>query len=378
MNRPGISILLAICLLFSAAAPTRAQAVFGGATATGSREAAKAAASNAQLLGRYPASRFLKLELVDGVLAAELLADLPPQMQPVRVEVEGSAATWLYRKRPTGAVGSKSGSITRYDFDAPPDQAWSTALLLRPGYLAVYTQYGDNVNGLRVRLTQANGALSFSCTRLTNGAQNTFLLASAPSLRQLQVDHPREVRAFLMPLLQRLSGRALLKPGAADVYRVFDTIHPDPQVAKKLDELLLRLDSDDYARRDGAARELSALGAPTVLAALRHDTTDLSPEARNRLGQFIASRSNVSIDGPAAARNDADFLIDCLEDDDPRVRAAAKSALEELGGKPLSFDVETAGDEPAVLDALRAQFHSRTPIPRSSATSRPGATRAVR
>src|SRR5439155_23666333 len=129
--------------------------------------------------------------------------------------------------------------------------------------------------------------------------------------------------------------RLLLRPGAADIYRVFDKIPPDPAAAKKLEDLLIRLEADDYPARDKASKELHALGAPAVLAVLRRDLSDLSAEAKNRLDLFLANHSNMLLDDPRAPLTDGAFLLDCLDDDDAAVRAAGKAALEKLIAKPI-------------------------------------------
>jgi hypothetical protein len=321
------------------------------------RETVKASVSRLDVSGRYSMAQFLKIGVDDGLLTAELLPDLPVQNNQTRVEIEGSTAIWAVRRRVLAGPNSLYTTLMRYDFDAPPDQFWSTVLSMRPGYLGILATQGDNNQGLRVQLTQSNGRLTFTCDEIQQGSIKRILMAPAASLRDLQTEHPREVRQYLAPLLRSLSGRMILRPGATDIYQIFTTVTPDRAVVKKLDRLLSGLDSDDYAQRERASRELAALGAPGVLAALRRDNDDLSAEARSRLDKFIADHSTMTLERAKALR-DMDFLLDCMEDDeDAGVRRAAQSALGKLIGSPVHFDPDVNDKErAAAVDALRAKL----------------------
>jgi hypothetical protein len=351
MNSTSRAIALLLLLL---AAALRAQvAAISPAAATSSRQSARQMMESLPVDGHYALSQLLHIGVTDGVLNGELLAELGNQTAPYRIEVENSTALWTVRKRVIGAA-SQYVIVSRFDFDAPADEVWSTVLTLRPGYFAVNSMSGDNATGMRVRLTQANGTLSFTCTTIDRGSQRMFVNASAATLKQLQSEHPQEVRRYLMPMLRKLTGRNLLRPGATDVYRVFDKIQPSPPVAKQLDDLLVRLESDVYAVRDQASKDLASLGAGAVLAALRRDISDLSAEARNRLDLFISNHSNLPIDDARAALKDGPFLLDCLDDEDINVRIAAKDALQRLIKRPVEFDpaAEEEG-RAAAVDGLR-------------------------
>jgi hypothetical protein len=119
------------------------------------------------------------------------------------------------------------------------------------------------------------------------------------------------------------------------------------------------LESDVYAVRDQASKDLQSLGTVAVLAVLRRDSSDLSAEARNRLDLFISNHSNLPIDDARAALKDGPFLLDCLDDEDIYVRSAAKDALERLIKRPVEFD-PAADDEgrAAAVDGLRKTLDS--------------------
>lgn len=325
------------------------------------RDMTKARVSAYVLHGRYPLEQFFRLGVVDGALAAEVAPEFLEKGTQVRVEVEGSNATWVVRRGPAVAGDGPYAIVSRYDFDAPPDAIWQTTITVKSKYLAISGAIGDTADGVQVRLLQSNGTLNLTCTNVQRGARNTFFLATASSLRQLQGEHPEEVRRYLTPILRNLSGRLLLRPGATDVYRAFDAIRPDPQAARKLDDLLLKLEADAYAVREQASKDLAALGPAGVLAALRRDNADLSGEAKNRLDRFIAEQSSMSADDVAAARRDRSFLLDCMDDDDAAVRAAAKAALDHVIGKPVEFDLTLTGAARAkAVEALRRNLEPGT------------------
>jgi hypothetical protein len=340
-----------------------------------SRDYAKDTVNNSPVHSKYPLAHLFRLDVRDGTLSAELLAEFAGQYEAYRVEVEGSEALWTVRKRIIGGNNTVFVQISRYDFDAPADQYWCTSMTLRSGMITLLASTGDSNAGMRVRLTQANGMMSFSVGKVEDGLQTSVLLASAPTLDQLKAEHPREGRQYLSPILRNLTGgRTPLQPAPADVYRAFDSIRPDPKVVKQIEDLLARLDSEVYSVRDAASRELAGLGPPVVLALLRRDMDDLSAEARNRVERFIASRASLSPEEAIAARKDRAFLIDCLEDEDLAVRNGAKAALEKLIGRRVEFDATLTGDARSdAIDALRQKLN-----PQAGAATRPAATRSVR
>jgi len=85
------------------------------------------------------------------------------------------------------------------------------------------------------------------------------------------------VRAYLSPLLRELSGRDLLMPRAADVYRAFQEIEPSPEEERRFAELLRELASDVASVRAAASDQLRNSGTGMVLVAVRTDLSRLPP-----------------------------------------------------------------------------------------------------
>ena len=153
----------------------------------------------------------------------------------------------------------------------------------------------------------------------------------------LFADHQPQMRMYVMPLLDELSTTNPLRPGAADVYRAFGTIAADADVSAKVKSLLAALDSDLAAERDAAMAKIEALGRPGVLAVMRLDQADFTPEQAARLDALVA-RNSIWPD-PKAARKDMRFLTDCLLDDDTKVCLAAKRQLHDLTGREIAIDL---------------------------------------
>jgi len=253
-------------------------------------------------------------------------------------------------------------TLSWYDFTAPDDEIWSTALTLRDNnYVAMTAQTGDGAGGLRIRLTQSSRRLRFTVTDAQQGgARRTIVTASADSVDQLRRENPEHVRNYLEPPLRKITGKSLLRPGPADVYGAFETIQPDPEVARQVIALLSRLDAESFKQREQASADLAKLGPPAVLAVLRLDRSLVSAEANTRLMSFLAAHGNSTVASQAAAK-DPHFLVDCLDDDDAKVRAAAKAALEKMLDRPLKFDPSLTGAQRLkAVDAVRREVDAKS------------------
>ncbi len=200
---------------------------------------------------------------------------------------------------------------------------------------------------------------------------DSLLNAHASSIGQLRTEHPEEFRKYVLPLLEKLSDMQWLRPGAADVYAAFPQIPADEQVTRKVRALLPDLDSDAFPIRDAASTQLAALGPPAVLAALRMDWSDLSDEQQSRLLALINDHHRREVLDAATAGKDLNFLADCLEYDDPAVRAAARSAIEQALGQPVGFDVQSTGEARTdEVDAVRKQI-AQAPFPETQPSTQP-------
>ena len=192
---------------------------------------------------------------------------------------------------------------------------------------------------------------------LLRGRRAVVLSMEAGDLSQLRRERHEEVRTYLEPMLIEICGGARnpLRPQAGDVYRAFESIPADSAALERVKRIVDSFDALEPAVREAASVQLNQLGRAEVLAAARLDRTELSAEQSLRLDAFIARHSAVT--DIAAARRDPLFLIDCLEDDDRAVRAAALLQLRQTTGQPIEFDLDAPADQrAAAAAALVTQF----------------------
>jgi hypothetical protein len=240
------------------------------------------------------------------------------------VSADTASSRWMLRamaqrqaedKRPLGPININAMPGTF----ALVGEGWQGGRFVRVEFL---------ISGEQVRLTIANRA----------AGEKPPQLSTAQNLAEMLATHPLEMRRYVSPLLDAIAGYHVLRPGPGDIYRAFDSIDADPTSRAALETILPELVAPDGARREFASAKLQKLGAPGVLAALRIDRDNLSPEQKSRLERFIAANT-IGFD-PQTARRDRYFLADCLSDNDRRVRVAARDALAALLGSPVDFDVD--------------------------------------
>ena len=191
------------------------------------------------------------------------------------------------------------------------------------------------------------------------GQAKSVFRGSARTVEELRSQYPEEFRKYLLPALARVTDVSFLLPGAAEVYAVFPEIAPDPRATARVEALLPELDSDAFEIREAASRQLLDQGESAVAAALRLDRDLLSDEQKGQLGKLINAHRRREMPEVAEARKDANFLADCLEHDDPAVRAAARGQLELLLGVPVAFDPALKGEARGqAVDGVRKQIQA--------------------
>jgi hypothetical protein len=154
------------------------------------------------------------------------------------------------------------------------------------------------------------------------------------------------MRTYLEPMLIEIcGGHNPLRPQAGDVYRAFPSIPADSDATQRVQYLVDAFDALEPSAREAASAQLNRLGRAEVLAAARIDRRELSAEQSLRLDAFLVRNSAVT-DIPAA-RRDPLFLIDCLEDEDRAVRAAALDALRHVVDHDIDFDIDAPAEQRA-------------------------------
>jgi hypothetical protein len=112
-----------------------------------------------------------------------------------------------------------------------------------------------------------------------NGAKKTY---RAPSLWHLMLEEPGVCQRELLPVLQWLQPQWRLEEflHRTEDELVLAAARSDFETARKARQLVARLDSADYRRRQAALRELRALGVGLLPYLDQLDPADLSREQR--------------------------------------------------------------------------------------------------
>ncbi len=314
-------------------------------------------------------SDLLRLSLHDGKLVVDPLPSSDAKAfvrgdRRVIVEIENSPAIWALstagrvwvdtqRKVPSDHFSAWAS----YDRGMPIDQLNPALVRITPGentFIGAGKLDGRELQVTFIYRDTQLGGVTLVVEPL--GAQKAAPLFSIHTndMDELRAQKPSAVRAYVAPLLASIAGRNLFAPQAGDVYRVFSDIPADPEMTKKVDALLSQMESPSVEDRNAASSALDALGPGGILAAMRLDRTGLSPEECDRLDRAIDNhtlyRSSNNL------KSDPYFLLDCLENEDRAVRAAAKSALEKLTGKPIEYSPDLpAAQRPKAIHAIEKQ-----------------------
>ena len=149
-------------------------------------------------------NELLQFSVADGLLQTEVIpSDLPAGQS--RFSIDGSTATWVAQIQNAGPTAGTYVNLSRYDFDQTEEgQIWSVTLHRSDSYLSI------NMQGLGAGVTfhQSNGVVMLIVMQFVNGRNRPVLRLDAPSLLQLQADHPEEVRQYMLPMLNRWGGGA--------------------------------------------------------------------------------------------------------------------------------------------------------------------------
>lgn len=215
------------------------------------------------------------------------------------------------------------------------------SLIAAPNVLRVLAE-GD-VDGTRVSVSfmsqqPAGVQLKVTAAGVIEGSPINFSI-EARSLDELHQTHRAHVRKYLGPLLRCLRGADepdLFAPGAADVYSLFDEVKPSENEIASVREILPAMLDPNPDARQAALASLRKLG-PTGACAIRTlADSAIAPQQRVFIEQVL--RENSRVEDPnelSNLRRDRQFLIDCLEFPDVRVRVLAVRDLSDVLARPI-------------------------------------------
>lgn len=194
---------------------------------------------------------------------------------------------------------------------------------------------------------------------LEDGKQAINIALSAPTLTDLEAQHPREFEKYLRPLLREFrQDQPVLAVEDKVAWQVMaDDWRPPPGLRSRLEPLIAQLNADPYADRERAQSALIQIGEPAALFLLSADRRTWMPEQKARTDKLLAEFFPLAPDQARVLGRDVNFLLDCLSSDDPDLRAATLKHLDRVLGRDVRFnsDQPTAGRLAAIAE-LREQL----------------------
>lgn len=186
---------------------------------------------------------------------------------------------------------------------------------------------------------------------------------TASTLWHLALKHPELCEEQLFPLLETIRPHWRLKEQAAGLTEALVSKAGTDVAADRAQwrDWVSKLDSDDFAVRQNADRQLRASGQAVVAWLARIDRKQLSAEQAGRVAEICQGLANLSTDTPQRV---AAWLVDdrcawlaLLNHPDASVRLAAANHLTLLCGKPLVFDpLASFSERQQQLSQLQARF----------------------
>jgi len=261
------------------------------------------------------------------------------------IEIAGSNYGWKLSApdrtwNDTRSAGSQHLLLVAATDDAKADRQFRlTKIEITPDQQVIQAAVVESDQLTSVILVMGRDFIECSAGRF-NSAPST--LVRSTGARQLLADRPIETRRYVVPLLALVNGgRNPLAPSAADVYRAFPNLPLSSQAAATVKALVPDLASPDPAIRRRALNELKSLGRRGVQAAMALDQSKLPPAAAAQIATYLAndSHDNRTVD---AMRADSGFILDCLGDPDPNVRAeAGKCSIKNAATQPTPLFSES-------------------------------------
>lgn len=305
-------------------------------------------------IGPFAINQVVRLGLKDNRLIAT--TDLPTDDRDRRVIVSDDRSYWraAVRGDPAGDQSPLFFMVEKYDFLDPQCVFSHAQVLAAPGQIQVVGEWQYQDGALHVTLLDSVGAVDVddgivtpgSTTLFVNGydaegGRNVNVRLRAADLKTLRREHPREISAYLRPVLRQLQADELVAIDAELAWQVLGSERkPNPDVARRVQEILPRLDADSFAERERAAQALRDLGVEGALVMLQLDRSTLTPEQNARVEEVIAAYHQAAVKDVSKLAEDLDFLLDVLLTEEPELRAMALERIRRKVERPIEFDID--------------------------------------
>jgi hypothetical protein len=322
-------------------------------------------------LGTFTAQQVIRFELEEGFLI--LKTGLPDTTGQSRIEIEGlpGVTTVHVQRRPEefGPDVPFVFHLIHQDFSSPDLIQVQSSVFYSPAALnaardvespseIVSTQLIQSLS-LPPGLPGTEDPIRLYVRRHDDSGENTVdLRADARSFEQLHRQHPRVVAQYLQPLLRDLGQGHLFAVDSRVAWQVFpELFQPDDELQRQVEQIVLRLDDEDFQQREQASEALEQLGQTGALMLMTIDRRGLSAEQNARIEAFLEEYRPLEPEEARQYREDSSFLLDLLMSDERIFREVALRQLRDIHDIELEFDLDAGGEERAAqVQRLREQL----------------------
>ncbi len=131
---------------------------------------------------------------------------------------------------------------------------------------------------------------------------------------------------------------------------------------EEIDQLIKRLDAEEYSDRQAASDALDAMGIDARIRLLQIDPVELSPEQQSRADALLSETPRGNAEEISRLRGRGDVVIDLLYHPDVRVRRAGADLLKRAGVKAEEIPSVEIADAVAI-ERLRERIErARRPV----------------
>jgi len=327
---------------------------------------------NMASLDKHRIDQILRLRVEKRFLVIDTpLTDIPGEDEkPVKTTLDGItgiAVVTLHHDRAAPEKPLDRFNLMVMDYSVPKEVVTLVVSQMQAGQLMISRSAQNsegpmhNVMLNQQRGLQSNGGGVVQLTVTESHAVNAAaeqLNFEASDFSGFVRQYPQETERYVRPLLRQLAQESVFAPEPMVAWQVFsDLWQPDPALARRIADLLPRLNSDDYRVRLATQVQLQRLGREGAAVLVRLDRSKLTPEQNVRIDRALIPFEQLSNKEAARLRVDAGFLLDCLYSDNMAIRQAAVDRLRTLDRPDLQFDVNADPESRArAIGSLRQQL----------------------
>jgi hypothetical protein len=269
----------------------------------------------------------------------------------------------IARQRPNPYIAP---TFEYWDFTNPDQITRHLQVLSSPGLLSVVQAWENDddtyiktVSLLENLINPDPDPVTLRVQIMQQGQPQTNVALSAATLSDLRYRYPFECEEYLRPMFREFHQEAAVfsvEDRIAWQVMASDWIAP-PDLAQQVEPLVGQLNSSDFSRREQAQASLHQIGEPAALFLHFADRKDWSAEQSARIRKFLAEFFVLTDGQVTKLTRNVDFLLDCLVNDDPALRAAALKHLDRVLGRQIEYKLDQPlEDRLQAVERLRRQL----------------------